>query len=45
VSQYSEFGVSYRSIQDALADVAQADTATVRSNNTKGLFIEFTAKH
>jgi hypothetical protein len=34
--------VSYRSIQDALADVAQAEAGTARSSNTKGLFMEIT---
>jgi hypothetical protein len=39
VSQYPEFGVSYRSIQDDLADVVQAEAATKDSTNTKGPFI------
>jgi hypothetical protein len=38
VSQYPEFGVSYRSIQDALADMAQAEAATTSSKNIQGLF-------
>jgi hypothetical protein len=42
VSQYPEFGLSYQSIQDALADVVQAEAGTASSSNTKGLFMELT---
>jgi hypothetical protein len=42
VSQYPEFGLSYQSIQDALADVVQAEAGTARSSNTKGVFMELT---
>jgi hypothetical protein len=36
-AQYPEFRVSSASIQDALADVAQAEAGRARSSNTKGL--------
>jgi hypothetical protein len=39
VSQYPEFGLSYQSIQDALADVVQVEAGTARSSNTRGLFM------